>query len=479
MIFNSLIFLVFFILFFIFYWFIFNKNLKLQNFLILVASYIFYAWSDWRLLSYLIGVSVFNFILGIHIENTTNSKHKRWLLYIGLIQGIGGLVFFKYFNFFITSFNDAFQSFGINLNLHTLNIIIPLGISFFTFRTISYLLDIDKRKIKASKDWVAFFTYVSFFPSLLSGPIDKARAFIPQLEKKRIFDYSQAVDGLRQIVWGLFKKVVIADNAAIITSQIFDNYQLLPASSLLIGAFLYVIQFYADFSGYSDMAIGFARLIGFNITKNFDFPLFAQNIAEFWRKWHISLTSWLTEYVFTPLTITFRDFDKLGLIFSILINFTIIGIWHGPNWTYVLFGFLNGCFYIPLILRGTLNKKKNTAKFKLFPTFKELINMLGTFTFVMLTFILFRSDSIIQAYHYYKHLFSLSVFSVPPIGISSAFIPCVFILIEWLQRKKEHSLQIDNIKYPVFRWSIYILLLLVFVIKYGTSASNHFIYFKF
>ena len=253
-----------------------------------------------------------------------------------------------------------------------------LGISFFTFRTLSYLLDIDKGKIKAEKNWVVFFAYVSFFPSILSGPIDRAKNLIPQLEKKRAFDYNQAIDGLRQILWGLFKKIVIADNCAPFVNQIFNNYQSYPSSSLLLGAFFYAIQIYADFSGYSDMAIGISRLMGFNITKNFDFPFFAQNIAEYWRKWHMSLTSWLTDYVFTPLSIAFRDYGKWGLTFAIIINFTIIGIWHGPNWTYVLFGFLHGCYFIPLILRGTMNKKNKIAKGKLFPSFRELINMLAT-----------------------------------------------------------------------------------------------------
>ena len=258
MIFNSLVFLIYFILFFFLYWFVFNKGVKYQNLFLLFGSYFFYAWADWRFLSFLIGVSTINFLLGIYIEKET--RYKRLFLYIGLIQGIGGLAFFKYFNFFITSFNDLFQSLNVNLHLQILNIAIPLGISFFTFRTIGYILDVEKGKIKATKDWLVFFNYVSFFPSLLSGPIDKAKLFVPQLERKREFDYNQATDGVRQIVWGLFKKVVIADNCAIITTQTFDNYQILPGSNLLFAAFLFTIQIYADFSGYSDMAIGLSLI---------------------------------------------------------------------------------------------------------------------------------------------------------------------------------------------------------------------------
>ncbi|MFN2440166.1 MAG: MBOAT family protein [Chitinophagaceae bacterium] len=405
------------------------------------------------------------------------------LLYIGLIQGIGTLAFFKYFNFFITSFNDAIQSLNINLNLQTLNIIVPLGISFFTFKTISYLLDIDKRKIKPATDWVVFFDYVSFFPCLLSGPIDKAKALIPQLEKRRVFVYDQAIDGLRQILWGLFKKVVIADNCAVITNELFDDYQELPASSLLVGAFVYAVQLYADFSGYSDMAIGFSRLIGFNVTKNFDFPFFAQNIAEYWRKWHISLTAWLTEYVFTPLSIAFRNYGKLGLILAILINFILVGLWHGANWTFVLFGFLHGCYFIPLILRGTMYKKKRIAKGKQLPTFREFINVLGTFILVMLTLIVFRSETIGQAYDYYSRLFSMSLFSAPVLAAANkAFITFLFILImffiEWLGREQEYAIAHMGFKWPrPLRLAFYYCIIIAIFIFAG--SGQQFIYFQF
>lgn len=465
------------------YWFVFKKNFKIQNLLLLTGSYVFYAWADWRFLSFLIAVSALNFYLGLQIGKTTKPRNKRLLVYIGLIQGLGGLIFFKYFNFFISSFNDVFQALHINFNLSTLNILIPLGISFFTFKTISYLLDVEKGKIKPVKDWVVFFTYIAFFPCLLSGPIDKARTFVPQLEKKRVFNYDQAIDGLRQILWGLFKKVVIADNCAIITNEIFDDYEDFPGSSLLLGAFVYVIQIYADFSGYSDMAIGFSRLIGFNITRNFDFPFFAQNIAEFWRKWHISLTSWVTEYIFTPLSIAFRDYNKLGLILAIVINFTIVGIWHGANWTYVLFGFLHGCFFIPLILNGTLNKKKKIAKNKLLPSFRDFTNMSGTFILLILTFILLRSDSIGQAFGYYKQLFSFSLFSVPEItSPGKVWLTMLFILlmllIEWRGREPEYAIADLGVKWPTpVRWAFYYCIMLVIFIFAG--SNQQFIYFQF
>jgi alginate O-acetyltransferase complex protein AlgI len=479
MLFNSLPFAIFFILFFFLYWFVFNRNIKLQNLLILTGSYVFYAWWDWRFLFLLIGSSLLNYWLGLLLYKSNNEKRRNLLLWVGLIQGLGSLLFFKYCNFFIKSIIVAFSEFNIKFDIHTLNIILPLGISFYTFRTLSYLLDIKKGKIKPTDDWIVFFSYVSFFPCLISGPIDRPKTLIPQLEKKRVFDYTQASDGMRQILWGFFKKIVIADNCAVFTTQIFDHYKTLPASSLLFGTFLFTIEIYADFSGYSDIAIGVANLLGFKVIRNFDFPFFAQNIADFWRKWHISLTSWLTDYVFTPLSIYFRDYGKLGLIFAILINFTAIGIWHGANWTFVLFGFLHGCYYIPLILNGSINKKKkiNTMSFKAF------LNMVGLFVLVMLTFIIFRSDSLSQAFDYYHRLFSPSIFSglvidekVNTIATLTAFV--IMMIAEWFQRDKQHALQIDFIKAFPIRALIYFILIFA-ILFFSPTKSADFIYFKF
>ncbi len=486
MVFTSISFVIFFAVFFMLYWMVLNQHVKLQNLLLLMGSYIFYAWADWRFLFYLIGVSIINFFLGVYIEKTTKPKYKQWLLYIGLLQGIGGLVFFKYFNFFIESFNAAFHSLSPSSSLQTLNILVPLGISFFTFRTLSYLLDINKGKIKATKDWVVFFNYVSFFPTILSGPIDKARTFIPQLESKRIFKHHQATDGLRQILWGFFKKMVIADKCAIITNHIFSDYHSLPASTLLAGACLYTFQLYADFSGYSDMAIGFARLIGFNVTQNFAFPLFAQNIAEFWRKWHISLTSWLTEYLFTPLSIAFRDYSKAGLIGAILINFTIIGIWHGANWTFVLFGFIHGCLFIPLILKGTMNRRKKIANNTVLPTFKELMNVVGTFALVTFTFIIFRSASITDAVGFMHQLLSGLVHHPGVFLLRSSWAPyftismmiALFMLIEWVGREQEYAIEKLGVNWPrPVRWAFYYSMLLSII--FFQSAQQAFIYFQF
>ncbi|HEX3933719.1 MAG TPA: MBOAT family O-acyltransferase, partial [Puia sp.] len=377
--------------------------------------------------------------------------YKNIFLWIGILQGLGSLFYFKYLNHFL-----------------------PLGLSFYTFKTLSYLLDIRKGKIRPTTDWIVFFSYISFFPCLISGPIDRPGALIPQLETRRTFEYDQASDGMRQILWGLFKKVVIADNCAVFSGDIFDHYKTLPASALLYGAFLVTIQVYADFSAYSDMAIGLGRLIGFNITRNFNYPFFARNIADFWRRWHITLTSWLTDYVFSPLTIYFRNYGKAGLILAILITFTAIGIWHGPNWTFVVFGFLHGCYYIPLILRGTMIKKQKGI---------HMAGMAGTFLLVMLTFVIFRSASLDQAFDYYRRLISGSIFS--PFRIEEkvntiAMLVCIVLMFvaEWLQRDKQHAMQIDFIpRFPV-RALFYFSLILI-ILTFGPTKSADFIYFKF
>lgn len=481
MVFNSVAFAIFFMVFFFLYWFIFSKTIRWQNFLILAASYLFYSFTDWRFLTILILSSIFNYWVGIGIERSI--RYRRLLLWMGMVQGIGSLIFFKYFNFFVNSFNTLFTSLNIHVNFQVLSIIVPVGISFFTFRTMSYLLDIDKGKIKASTNWVSFFVYVAFFPSLLSGPIDKARTFMPQLERRREFSYVMAADGMRQILWGLFKKMVVADNCAIIADGIFSNYHDLPGSSLLIGAFFYTIQMYADFSGYSDMAIGLSKLLGFKITPNFNFPFFARNIADFWRRWHISLTTWLTEYVFTPLSITFRDLGKAGVSLAIIINFTLVGIWHGANWTYVAFGFMHGCYFIPLIIKGTMNKKKRVAKEAMFPALDHALDVFKTFTLVMLTFVVFRASSISDALQYYNILFSQSLFSTPVFSDKIIIVKAlIFILImmltEWVQREQEHGLVLDYFKSPVLRASVYCVLIFM-IIWLGSIGANQFIYFNF
>lgn len=489
MIFNSFTFVLFFLVFIIFYWKVFNRNLNHQNIFLLAGSYVFYGWSDYRFLLLLIVCSVVNYYLGIAIENSKNERKKKMFVALGILQGVGMLIYFKYFNFFILSFRELFEKIGFHTNLTSLNIIVPLGISFYTFRTISYILDIDKRKISASKNLIVFLNYVSFFPSILSGPIDKARGFIPQIEQERELKNAQISDALRQILWGLFKKLIIADYCSLITDDVFNNFQSLPPSTLWFGIFLYTVQVYADFSGYSDIAIGIASLMGFKVTKNFDYPYFAQNIADFWRRWHISLTSWFTEYVFTPLSIAFRDFGNLGLILAILINLTIVGIWHGGRWNNILYGFIHGCYFIPLILLGTMNKKSKFHKDRLLPTFREVLNMSGTFSLVMFTFILFRADTISDAYFFLLRMFESPFkmnnyiqtfnFLYWEIGIIFCLFIVLFFAVEWLGRLQNYGLAcVESISYTSIRWTIYAFIIFLVFIFMRTNQTP-FIYLKF
>ena len=297
MLFNSFEFLLFLPVVFLLYWFVFNKKLNLQNLLLLVSSYIFYGWWDYRFLSLIIFSSIIDFYCGLSIEKAhTKTTKKKWLL-LSMFINLGFLGIFKYFNFFSQSLQEAFQSFGYQIDTLTLNIILPVGISFYTFQTMSYTIDVYRNKLKPTKDIIAFFAFVSFFPQLVAGPIERATNLLPQFYKKRQFNYANAVDGCRQILWGLFKKIVVADNCALIVNQVFDNYTEYNASSLLIGSVFFAFQIYGDFSGYSDIAIGTSRLFGFNLMQNFAFPYFSRDIAEFWRRWHISLSTWFRDYV--------------------------------------------------------------------------------------------------------------------------------------------------------------------------------------
>jgi len=483
MVFNSLSFLLFFIPFFLLYWTVFNKSPKMRNLFLLAGGYAFYCIADWRFLPLLIAVSALNFFFGLMIYHA--ERKKRFYLTLGLLTGIGSLLYFKYFNFFIASINALVTSAGFHSDIHFFNIIAPLGISFFTFRVISYLLDIYYGKLKPTADWIAFFNYVSFFPAIIAGPIDRARPFLAQVEERRAFDRSLATDGMRQILWGLFKKMVIADNCAIFTNEVFKMSNQYEGSAMALGLFMYAMQIYADFSGYTDMAIGVSKLLGFRISINFNYPYFSENVIEYWRRWHISLTQWLTDYVFTPLTIAFRNLGKAGIILAVVINLTAVGLWHGPNWTYAAFGLLHGLYFVPLLLSGakmTPKKIKGTDDRRL-PSLKQTRNMLVTFFFVSMAFVLFRSDSVGDAITFYGRMFSASLFSASGLKqelnvyITLAFIAFMLVL-EWIQRKKEFALQIEDIKSKALRISIYwfFAILLLF---FSAAGNNEFIYAQF
>ncbi|RMZ61039.1 MBOAT family protein [Chryseobacterium nematophagum] len=469
--FTSIAFILFFTLVFGLYWFVFQRNVKQQNILLLAASYFFYGCWDWKFLALLIAASGISYFVGIKIGESEGKK-KSFFLNIGLILAIGTLFYFKYFNFFIDSFADLFH---IN-NKFILNIILPLGISFYTFRIISYFLDIKNKKLKPENDILVFFNYVAFFPSMTSGPIDKGGLLLPQLRKERVFTFENGADAARQILWGAFKKLVIANSITPITQNIFQNYEHLSGSTIAFGIILFLFEIYADFSGYSDMAIGFAKLLGIKITKNFAFPLFAQNIAEFWRKWHISLTSWLTEYVFTPLIIQFRDYEKKGLIAAIILNFTLIGIWHGARFTFIFFGLLHGVYYIPLILNDKLNKKKKLSK--PLPTFREIGNILLTLLIVCFAFVLFVSPTLTDALGMYERIFSFSFFSIPQfVKVKILGLISILIVMDWLNKDQDHGFEISRYT-PIVRRGLYIFL--IFMIMYfGVFGNGNFIYEQF
>jgi D-alanyl-lipoteichoic acid acyltransferase DltB (MBOAT superfamily) len=479
MLFNSIPFAIFFSVFFLLYWSLSKNSPKWQNGFLLFTSYLFYFLWDSHFLILLLLNSLVNFLLGRFIATAKERKTKALLTAAGVIIGLGQLIYFKYFNFFIESFTTGLNKFGLYADIHLLNIILPLGISFYTFKIIGYLIDIKNGKLGPVDDWCVFFVYVAFFPCTIAGPIDKSKTLIPQLQRKREFDFTDSIDAIKQIGWGLFKKVVIADNLTLNTNQIFEHYQYQNGSTLLLVSFLYSIQIYADFSGYSDMAIGLSRLLGLKITKNFDYPFFAQNTAQFWRKWHMSLTQWLTEYLFTPLTIAFRDKGKIGLMLAIFINFIIIGFWHGAKWTYGAFGLIHALYFIPLVITGKVNKNKKIAPGKLLPSPTELFNILSTFLLVNIAFIFFRADNLNTAFGFIGRIASASLFHIPDWESKHIIIFLIlFIVIEWLGRDHQYGLAKIGSKWPKFiRWGFYYLIF--WAIFFFAGSDQNFIYVQF
>jgi len=477
MLFNSFEYLLFLPTVFLLYWFVFNKQIKWQNLLLLVVSYVFYGWWDWRFLSLIVFSSIIDFYCGIYINKSKSEQlKKRWLI-LSMLVNLGFLGVFKYFNFFSKSLEEALHSVGYQIDTLTLNIILPVGISFYTFQTMSYTIDVYRNKLKPTKDPVAFFAFVSFFPQLVAGPIERATNLLPQFYKKRTFDYNQATDGLRQILWGLFKKIVIADNCAIIVNQIFDNYTDYNASTLIIGAIFFAFQIYGDFSGYSDIAIGTSRLFGFNLMQNFAFPYFSRDIAEFWRRWHISLSTWFRDYVYIPL-----GGSRGGISMKIrntFIIFIVSGFWHGANWTFIIWGALNAIYFLPLLL---LNKNRtNTnvvAENKTIIGFKELFQVILTFGLTTMAWIFFRAPNITYAIDYISKIFNKSAFHAPQVTLKPFVFIIILIIIEWLQRDKKHALAFSDSKISKpLRWVLYYTLIII-IFWFG-AEKQEFIYFQF
>ena len=478
MLFNSIDFAVFLPIVFLLYWLLNGFNLKYQNFLIVIASYLFYGWWDWRFLFLILFSTIVDYIIGIALINKNKQLKRKILLWISIIVNIGLLCFFKYYNFFLDNFITAFSFFGSEIKANSLNIILPVGISFYTFQTMSYTIDIYRKKLEPTKDFIIFAAFVSFFPQLVAGPIERASNLLPQFFIKRHFDYSKAVDGMRQILWGLFKKIVIADNCAQYANIIFNDSENYSGSTLCLGALFFTFQIYCDFSGYSDIAIGISRLFGFNLMKNFSFPYFSRDIAEFWRRWHISLSTWFRDYVYIPLGGSKGScYIKIRNTFII---FIVSGFWHGANWTFIIWGLINAIYFLPLLIA----KKNRTyieivAKNKYLPTLNEFFLILFTFGLTVFSWIFFRANNISHAFNYIKGIFSKSIFSVPEIRPTNVIILIAFfILIEWLGREGDHALsKIDKLSKRSFKWIFYFFI--CFLIFLYQGKEQQFIYFQF
>ncbi len=399
MLFNSLEYPFFLIIVFFIYWYVFRGKTKAQNGFILFVSYIFYGWWDWRFLSLIIFSSGIDYWVALKISRTGDSKKRRCWLGISLLVNLGLLCTFKYLNFFIESWLSLWASFGVNIHIQTLYIILPVGISFYTFQTLSYTIDVYRNKIAPSRDILVFFSYVSFFPQLVAGPIERAKHLLPQFQRPRYFSYEKGIDGLVQILWGLFKKVVIADNCAVYVNEIFSQYSSMGAAALALGAVLFAFQIYGDFSGYSDIAIGSAKLLGFDLMANFKYPYFSRDIAEFWRRWHVSLSTWFRDYVYFPLG---GSRGKLQMtIRNIFIIFAVSGFWHGANWTFIIWGLLNAVYYLPLLLsERNRSHLGQVAEDRFLPSLSEIFSMITTFTLTCFAWIFFRSESLLHATSY-------------------------------------------------------------------------------
>ncbi|SIO05226.1 MBOAT family O-acyltransferase [Algoriphagus halophilus] len=471
MLFNSIEFAIFLPIVFILYWAL-RKHFRFQLYVLLIASYIFYGWWDWRFLSLIIFSSGIDFLIGKRLDTIAVESKRKMLLGLSLLTNLGLLGFFKYYNFFSESLSEAFTFFGKEIPTGRLDIILPVGISFYTFQTLSYTIDVYRRKLEPTDDWLAFFGFVSFFPQLVAGPIERASHLLGQFQKPRIFDYSFAVSGLRLIIWGMFKKIVIADNAAFMVDEIFLDYTNQSSLSLMLGVVLFAFQIYGDFSGYSDIAIGLSRIFGFDLMLNFRFPYLAQNINDFWKRWHISLSSWFRDYVYIPLggsrVSTWASFR------NVLIVFLVSGFWHGANWTFIIWGLIHGILYVPFFF---MKPHQDLHEHSIL---KNLPKIFLTFTVVCLGWIFFRADSVSQAFNYIGLMFtnegsSNFIFEANKrkiiLGIVLLCIMGMMIIEGYFESKQKKEVLLPS-------WSLVLIVLFIF---YFGGFKNHesFIYFQF
>jgi alginate O-acetyltransferase complex protein AlgI len=478
MLFNSIHFAIFLPVVFALHWFLAARSRRAQNTLLLVASYFFYACWDWRFLFLLLFSTMLDYYSGLKIAGAGNKAVRKCWLWLSILINLGILGVFKYYNFFAESFAAAIGQLGLRASPSTLNLILPVGISFYTFHGLSYIIDVYKGKIDAERNVADYALFVSFFPLLVAGPIERATHLLPQLRKLRTFDYGKAVDGLRQILWGLVKKMIIADNCGEQADLIFANPSAASGSTLLLGAFYFSMQIYGDFSGYSDIALGTARLFGIDLLRNFAYPYFSRDIAEFWRRWHISLSSWFRDYVYIPLggsrgTVWMR-------IRNVFIIFILSGLWHGANWTFVAWGTLHALFFLPLMLTSRNRDHLSIVPGRYLPSFPDAARILLTFSLVMIGWIFFRADDIGQAFVYLSQMFSISLFTTPAhFSRPVMLLVFLFLIVEWLGRKQEFAIAAIGWKWRrPLRWVTYSLLVFLIGMFMKTEKIN-FIYFQF
>ena len=486
MLFNSYEFLIFLPIVFILYWFVFNKKLSVQNGLILVASYFFYGWWSWKFMGLLMASTMLDYFYGFWVASPERKKAK-FFLWLSIINNLGILAIFKYYNFFAVQFQQGFESIGIQTNPLFLEVALPVGISFYTFHGMSYVFDIYRGSQKPIKSLIDYAVFVSFFPLLVAGPIERANHLLPQVQKRRIFNLAQAVIGCRLILWGIFKKIVIADNSAYFANEIFNNYEIYNGSAMFLGVLFFTIQIYGDFSGYSDIALGAAKLFGFDLLINFRFPYFSRDLGEFWKRWHISLSSWFRDYLYIPLGGSKEG--KYKAIRNTFIIFLVSGFWHGASWNFIVWGFAHACGFLPLLLlnRSKQNTTDSIAQNSIFPSLRELFGLISTFLFVMFCWVFFRAPDLVISIDILSRIFSSSLFQLPNLKFDNTevlqlfhlVISAVFLIFfEWMSRKTNSSVAFFNlIKLKWLRWLIY-LLLIVFVI-YFKGTPVEFIYFAF
>lgn len=486
MVVNSLSFLLFFIVVFAVYYAPgIRQSATRQNVWLLLTSYFFYGFVDWKMLPILFGVTVLFYWLGAQIKkemDVNNRKKASRYMKSGVVIGIGLLLYFKYLNFFAESVAEILRQLGLNVSWSTLNIILPVGVSFFTFKLISYIVEIKRKKTVPAESLLEFATYISFFPTISSGPIDRPNTFLIQLRKAHSLVYDKAVDGCQQILWGIFTKVVIADNLAAVTTMAWNDYLGQSSSFLILAILLSPVQVYADFDGYTNMAIGVGKILGFDITKNFNHPLLARNVSEYWNRWHMSLTSWITDYVFTPLCLKFRDLAYTGIMLAITANLVIIGLWHGANWTYAVFGIFHSLLFIPIVYSGQLGKVRKLKEGKYGqPLFKDFLNMVLTYVIIGIGHIIFFAKDTYSAFDYMKHMFTGPWDFNRPISASVLFFIVLYAVLDWATRNKDYAIQFCAKSYNKGMLKIIAVdyLVIAVIIWFGSFKSSQFIYFQF